>query len=102
MVAQVFNLRKPVFSPAAAPNYLMVTTCDFCESLHRHPFLSKFRLGAFGSAYIEYGQPRAVILHETFAAVSTCYESPAEPDDPKNMAEISDPEPGPSPALAIA
>jgi hypothetical protein len=76
MVAQVFNLCKPVLSPVVAPNYFMATTCDFCESLPRHPFLSKFRLGAFACAYIEYGQPGAVILHETFEAVSTCYEPP--------------------------
>jgi hypothetical protein len=102
MVAQVFNLCQRVLSPAAAKNYLMVTTCDLCESLYRHPFSSKCRVGALACAWIEYGQPRAAILYETFAEVSTCYESSAELDDPKNVAGISDPEPGPSPALAIA
>ena len=34
---------------------------------------SKCGVGALACAQIQYGQPRAAILHETFAEVSNCY-----------------------------
>ena len=65
----------------------LIPARDLCESLYRYPSSSKCSVGALACVKIQSRQPRAAVLHETFAEVSNSYElSPVvckpEPPEP--------------------
>ena len=73
------SFRLGFLNPTKAPlcqRVTLIAILDLCESLYRYPSESKCGVGALACAQIQYGQPRAAILHETFAAVSISCGSP--------------------------